>query len=112
MQLRNFQKGKPEGYGKNGGRPTQEQIQALIKSRGVRISSVDNDKLGMKSPFMKKPNLPDYMKANLVNNAIFHSQFDATIVEKDNLDMAKQLLGNEPATRIGLPEESFDKRYY
>ena len=44
----------------------------------------------MKSPFMKKPNLKDYMKASLVNNAIFHSQFDPTIMDKDNLDMAKQ----------------------
>lgn len=90
MQLRNFQKGKPEGYGKNGGRPTQEQIQALFKSRGVRISSVNHETQGMKSPFMKKPNLKDYMKASLVNNAIFHSQFDPTIMDKDNLDMAKQ----------------------
>ena len=89
LQLRNFRQGKPEGYGNNGGRPTQEQIQALIKSRGVRISSVDSAKMGKKSPFIKNPNLADYMKANLVHNAIFHSDFDATMVEKDNLEMAK-----------------------
>ena len=68
--------------------------------------------MGKKSPFMKSPNLKDYLKANLVHNAIFHSEFDATLVEKDTIEMAKKLLGNEPATRIGLPEENFDKRYF
>ena len=38
------------------------------------------------------------MKASLVNNAIFHSEFDATLNEKENMDMARELLGNEPAT--------------
>ena len=52
------------------------------------------------------------MKASLVNNAIFHSEFDATLVEKENLEMAKTLLGNEQTTKISMPEENFDKRYY
>ena len=101
MQLRNFQIGKAEGYGKNGGRPTPEQIQAMIKAKNVRVSSLDNEKLSRKSPFIKNQKLADYMKASLVNNAIFHSEFDPTLVEKDNMDMARALLGDEPATQMG-----------
>ena len=64
----------------------------------MRVSSLDNEKLSKKSPFIKNPKLADYMKASLVNNAIFHSEFDATLNEKENMDMARELLGNEPAT--------------
>jgi len=51
----------------------------MIKSRKVRVSSLDNAKLNKKSPFLKKQNMADYMKASLINNAIFHSEYDATL---------------------------------
>ena len=86
--------GKAEGYGKHGGKPTAEQIQANIKARKIRVSSLDNELKGKKSPFLKNPSMADYMKAKLVNNAIFHSEFDPSLIEKENLEMAKELLGD------------------
>lgn len=73
----------------------------MIKSRKVRVSSLDNAQLNKKSPFLKKQNLADYMKASLVNNAIFHSEYDATLQEKENLEMARELLGNETTNKLG-----------
>ena len=85
----------------------------MFKSRKVRVSSLDNEKLGKKSPFVKNQNLADYMKASLVNNAIFHTDFDATLVDKENLEMAKSLLGcQDKATKLGMPQDNFDKRYF
>ena len=52
------------------------------------------------------------MKAQLVNNSIFHTDFDATILEKDNLMQAKELLGEKPVNQLSNKNEDYDKRYY
>jgi len=43
----------------------------------------------MNSPFMKTSTPANYMKASLVNNSLFHSQFDATLVDDTNMAVAK-----------------------
>ena len=43
QQIENFKAGLPEGYGKTGGRYTQDQILKMKKARKVRVTSLDNE---------------------------------------------------------------------
>ena len=67
-------------------------MQAMNRGRRLRVSSYDDIELPRPSPFFKSKKLKDYMMACLVNNSIFHSDFDPTLVERENIAMAKELL--------------------
>lgn len=64
------------------------------------------------SPFMKTSTPANYMKASLVNNSIFHAQFDATLVDDTNMAVAKKLLGLEETKKLAEKGEIYDKRYF
>lgn len=48
----------------------------------------------------------------MVNNNIFHGEFDPSLTESTNLKAATELLGVKEANRLGEVREVFDKRYY
>lgn len=78
----------------------------------VRVCSQDLQKLPKKSPFAKSPDPRDHIKAVMVNNNIFHGDFDASLAETANLKAATELLGVQEANKLGQITEIYDRRYY
>lgn len=79
----------------------------------VRVCSQELQVLPKKSPFAAGPYDPkDYMKAVMVNNNIFHGDFDPSLTEPNNLKAATELLGVQEANRLGQVTEVYDKRYF
>ena len=111
QQIKNFKLGKPEGYGKAGGKLTPEQIHQMKRAHKVRVTSHEN-RLPRNSPFAKSATLKDFMKAQLVNNSLFHTEFESTVLEKDSLAQAKELLGEKAVNKLSSKNEEFNKRYY
>ena len=68
--------------------------------------------MSRKSPFMQSKTMKDYMKASLVNNSIFHGEFDPSLATKESLAQAEQLIGKNQAMKLGGNSTDFDKRYF
>ena len=84
----------------------------MRRARRLRVCSLDRENLPRRSPFVVNQTPKDFMKARLVNNAVFHADFDATLMEKDVLQQARELLGSEQCKAIGITFDDFDKRYF
>lgn len=52
------------------------------------------------------------MKAQLVNNAIFHGEFDASLQEKESKTQAVELLGKKEVRKLTMDQNEYDKRYF
>ena len=88
QKLKDFRAGKPEGQGPEQSSATSAERAAARKAaRRLPVRSTDPNSPLIKSPFAPRTaqTPANLMKASLVNNAIFHSQYDATLVEPDNI---------------------------
>ena len=82
------------------------------KLKNMRVCSPNAQEYPARSPFAKQGTMRDFMKAKLVNNNIFHEEFDGSIASKDNLAVCSELFGHKEAHRLGSVTEDFDKRYF
>ena len=110
QQLKNFRERRKEGQ--RSGPLSPEQIQAAVKAKKLRLSSLHTETVSRKSPFMQTKTMKDYMKATLVNNSIFHGEFDPSLATHETLFMAEQLIGKQQAQKLAGNSTDFDKRYY
>ena len=70
--------------------------------------------LSKKSPFVKggSDDPAGFLKAAMVNNNIFHGDFDPSLTDESTLKAATELLGVKEANKLGQIREVFDRRYY
>ena len=73
---------------------------------------VEQNADALRSPFLRKKTPGNYIKAQLVNNSLYHSEFDPRLVDSQNLAIARVLLGPEKTNVLAPQNEEFDKRYH